>query len=136
LKLQKSKEGSCTPVDLNHAGDPSPNFCGEIHSSFDGAHVIDEGRGMTMAAIAGRMLSNRLDRPVIDKTGLTGLFDARLEFDRDNVPGDPGVPAPLPGITSPSMFTAVREQLGLRLESAKGPVEVLIVDRVEKPDAN
>jgi uncharacterized protein (TIGR03435 family) len=76
------------------------------------------------------MLSNRLDRPVLDNTGLTGLFDARLEFDRETVnPGSPDA-------ARLSIFTAVQEQLGLRLESAKGPVEVLVIDHVEKPSEN
>ncbi len=78
---------------------------------------------MTMADIACRFLSNRLDRPVIDKTGVAGLFDAHLEFDRGDAPGDPGNPAPLPETASPSIFTAVQEQLRLKLSSAKGPVE-------------
>jgi hypothetical protein len=65
-------------------------------------------------------------RPVIDKTGLTGMFDIHLEFAGDNAPDATGA----------SIFTAVEEQLGLKLTSDKGPVEVLVIDRIERPSAN
>ncbi len=67
-------------------------------------------------------LANMLDLPVIDKTGLTGRYT--FKFDRSFDPN------------GPSLFTAVEEQLGLRLESGKAPVEVLQVDHVERPSAN
>jgi uncharacterized protein (TIGR03435 family) len=59
-----------------------------------------------------------------------------LEFARDYAPGDPGNSAPLADTSVPSIFTAVQEQLGLKLESCKGPVEVLVIDYVEKPSEN
>lgn len=125
-RLQRTKEGDCTPVDLAHSDDPAPNFCG-MTGRVNGVHVADDARGMSLSDIAGRMLANRLDRPVIDRTGLTGLFNAHLEFDRDAVLADD---SPL------SIFTAVQEQLGLKLSPDKGPVEVLVIDHVEPPDAN
>ncbi len=79
-------------------------------------------------------LSNFLDLPVIDKTGFAQNFDVHLEWtsdDRGAAPAGPPGDAPGPGI-----FTAVQEQLGLKLQSAKGPVETLVIDHVEKPDAN
>jgi uncharacterized protein (TIGR03435 family) len=66
-------------------------------------------------------------RPLVDKTGLTGTFDIHLEFSPDEDAVDAAIP---------SIFTALQEQLGLRLESSKGPVEVLVIDRVERPGAN
>src|SRR5262249_14760442 len=117
----------CTPVDLAHANDPSANFCG-MKAHISGAHIADEALGMTMTEIANRFVSNRLDRPVIDKTGIKGGFDAHLEFDR------PNDPARHP--TGPSIFTAVQEQLGLKLTPDKGPVEVLVIDHVENPSEN
>jgi uncharacterized protein (TIGR03435 family) len=65
-----------------------------------------------------------VDRPVIDQTGLKGRYDFTLEWTPDNVP--PG------DATAPSLFTAVQEQLGLKLESRKAPVEIIIVDSAEK----
>ena len=74
---------------------------------------------------------------MIDKTGLTGSYDFTLKW----MP-DPGEPNDLPDIgpppdpDGPSLFTAFQEQLGLKLESAKGPVEVLVIERAEKPSEN
>jgi uncharacterized protein (TIGR03435 family) len=73
-------------------------------------------------------LSQLLGRPVVDKTGLQGLYDAQLQWTPDQAP-----PADSNG---PSIFKALQEQLGLKLDSAKGPVDVLVVDSVQKPTAN
>jgi uncharacterized protein (TIGR03435 family) len=68
---------------------------------------------------------------VLDKTGLNGLFDVQLQFTPESTtaapPSDP---------SGPSLFTALEEQLGLKLESSKGPVEVLVVDFVQRPSEN
>ena len=129
LRIQPTKEGSCIPLDLNHANEPSPKFCGRMMGRVNGALVIDDAYGMTLPEIASRFLANRLDRPVIDKTGIPGIFDAHLEFSRDNEnPADDSAAA--------SIFTAAQEQLGLKLSAGKGPVEVLVIDRVKQLSAN
>jgi uncharacterized protein (TIGR03435 family) len=96
--------------------------------------------GQTMAAFAGR-LSAQLDRPVVDATGLESRYEFQLRYDSASAGKGialvTGVPASGPDIApdpdrAPSIFTAVQEQLGLRLESRKGPVEVLIIDRIER----
>jgi uncharacterized protein (TIGR03435 family) len=100
------------------------------------------GTSQNMASLA-RLLSNPAGRQVIDKTGLTGLYDVELKFAPTGPPaGLPGVPLP-PGVTlpeadpsAPSIFTAVQEQLGLKLESSKAPIESIVVEHVEKPTAN
>jgi uncharacterized protein (TIGR03435 family) len=86
-------------------------------------------------------LSQQLGRPVIDKTGLKGFYDIKLQWSPELGQGlfAPGSaePAPPPSDASgPSIFTAIQEQLGLRLESAKGPVDVLVIDSVQKPTEN
>jgi uncharacterized protein (TIGR03435 family) len=71
---------------------------------------------------------------VVDRTGLAGNFDFELTYTPDSVPA--GQLVRLNGIeidAGPSSFTALQEQLGLKLESTKGPVEVLVIDRVEQP---
>ena len=89
------------------------------------------------------LLSNLMGRPVIDKTGLTAKYDFELHWTPD--PGQtllpPGAPAPAveaPPLdpSGPTIFTALQEQLGLRLESQKGPVDMIVIDRVEKPSEN
>jgi uncharacterized protein (TIGR03435 family) len=109
------------------------------------AEVKDDKRGI-MAAPGGvrgvaapmsnltGLLSQQLRRLVIDRTGLTGKYDFELRWTPDTAHhAESNNDAPSDG---PSLFTAVQEQLGLELESAKAPVEFLVIDHVEKPDAN
>jgi len=77
------------------------------------------------------VLSNKAGRVVVDKTGLTGRYDIKLEMPQPGEDGAGG--AQDPGM---SIFTVVQEQLGLRLESAKEPVETLVIDHVERPTEN
>ena len=74
---------------------------------------------------------------VVDKTGLTDRFDFELKWTPDQLPQGPPPPGapPLPPIdpNGPSIFTAVQEQLGLKLESQRGPVPVVVIDHVEQP---
>lgn len=116
--------------------------------------MMMNGRGhvsVKMMGIGGLvdMLSRQLDRPVIDQTGLKGNYD----FDLDYVPdegqrmGIPGLPPPPPQATASeghvpaasnpeangvSLFTALQSQLGLKLDAKKGPVELIVVDHMEK----
>jgi uncharacterized protein (TIGR03435 family) len=73
------------------------------------------------------------DRQVIDNTGLDGNYDFTLSFDRNPVP--PGGTDPLPRL-GPDIFSAVKAQLGLKLESARAPVRFLVIDHAERPSAN
>jgi uncharacterized protein (TIGR03435 family) len=86
-----------------------------------------EYRGIAVSAFAV-LLSRLIKQPVLDRTGLTGLYDLKLEWTPDDAPlsADTG-PTP-----KPDVFTAVRQQLGLKLEVSKEPLEVLVVDRAEK----
>lgn len=81
-----------------------------------------------------RNLSRTVRRIVVDKTGLSGFYDMDLEFMPDGPlpPQAPGAPQfPNPNPDAPSIYTALQEQLGLKLESARGPVETMVIDRVE-----
>jgi uncharacterized protein (TIGR03435 family) len=88
-----------------------------------------------------RALSDLTGRPVIDKTGLTGLYDLSLKFAYEGrMPGvmgplgtPPGALAPTADPDAASLAAALQEQLGLKLESARGPVEVVVIDKFEKP---
>jgi uncharacterized protein (TIGR03435 family) len=77
-------------------------------------------------ALFAERLEGTLGHPVRDKTGLAGEFDFAVHYAADDAQPDSG----------PSIFTAIQEQLGLRLEASKGPVEVLVVDHAEKPSEN
>ena len=89
--------------------------------------------GSSMAALA-RLLAVPVGRLVLDRTGLTGGFDFDLEFTIDPVGGAPQPPSN--DATAPSIFTALEEQLGLKLQAERGPVEVLVIDRIERPTEN
>lgn len=128
-KLRASKNGSCTPYLVDSPGQPAPApgtvFCGSPRVVSNGLIRTLDGVGLEIAGLAGYLARWQLHIPIIDKTGLSGTFDIHLEWTDD---------ADAPDGTS--IFTALREQLGLKLESAKGPVEVLVIDHIEKPSAN
>jgi uncharacterized protein (TIGR03435 family) len=93
----------------------------------------------TMSDFVSVMQSNVLDRPVVDRTGLQGRFDFTLNWtpDESQFRGmGLQIPPPPADAKFPGLFTAIQEQLGLRLESVTAPVEVLVIDRVERPTDN
>jgi uncharacterized protein (TIGR03435 family) len=154
LKLQPPKEGSCIPVDPNGTlpppsntpGQRAPGFpCGMPGVMMEPSGVRIEGGKVAMPDFI-RVLSMVLGRPVVDRTGFAETFDLRLDFTPDEAAaglprsagaGDPDSPPPAadPG-GPPPIFAAIQEQLGLKLESVKGPVEVLVIDHVERPSQN
>jgi uncharacterized protein (TIGR03435 family) len=89
-------------------------------------------RFATMADLAN-VLAGRLETPIVDETGLKGRYD--FTIDVSSFVGDPTVPGPVQDMAA-VLLTALREQLGLRLESKKGPVEMLIVDGAARPSEN
>ncbi len=92
------------------------------------AQIAVQGSDHTMRLLA-EQLSRTLGRIVLDKTGLDGRFDLTLKWTPDDVAStDPA--------NGPSIFTAIQEQLGLKLESEKGPVTVLVIDHIELPSQN
>lgn len=78
------------------------------------------------------MLANQLGRPVLDKTGLAGPYDYTLEFSPEGLAAGPAATTPAGDQDALSLLTAVQEQLGLRLTQRRGPVDVLVIDHVEK----
>ena len=94
--------------------------------------------GVTMTNLAGALEARvpGVDRIVVDRTGLTGTFDVDLAW-RFETPADAsGALLPPPDPNAPTLFTALQEQLGLKLESTKAPVDILIIDRAEHPTEN
>ena len=93
------------------------------------------GSAISMSRLAST-LRTFAGRQVIDKTGLTGLFDMSLKFSTEGMFPKPGVAgAPVAAEPVPSLFSAIQE-LGLRLEQARGPVQVVVIDSVQKPSEN
>lgn len=127
--------GKTGPKLANSSGDPN----GLPGLGFRGLGAMI-AQNSTMADLAGLMQTVVLDRPVVDQTGLTGKYDFTLNWLPEPTQfGGRGGQAPPPADDAaalPDLFTAMQQQLGLKLESAKTPVEVLVVDKVEKPSAN
>lgn len=98
-----------------------------------------QGSALSLEGLTG-LLASLVGRPVIDRTGLSGNFDVDLEFTPELVQAAPaGAPVDAPPAARsdlPSIFTAVQEQLGLKLESTRAPVDVLVIDRAERPSEN
>jgi uncharacterized protein (TIGR03435 family) len=116
----------------NETGGNLPGFGGRG----PGSVVI---RNSTMAEFAGFLQGRILDRPVVDQTGLSGKFDFTLDWRPDLTQLPPGANAPQlpPEVEArPDLFTAIQEQVGLKLEPAKTPVEVYVIDKVQKPSEN
>lgn len=129
LKLELHRETRMLPVYHLVAAKGGPKFQqaktdGRNGFASAGGHL--EATHVTMSDFAEEMARDT-GRPVFDKTGISGRFDLKLDYspDRSDNPD------------RPSLFTALQEQLGLRLEPQKGPVEVLVIDRAERvPSAN
>ena len=113
--------------------------CGNLGAMFIAGRVHIGERNMTMSQIAGALpviSMGTLDRPVVDQTGLTGNFDLRIEFTPPaNRPQTPGSTFQ-PDDAGPTFLEALKEQLGLKLESQTGPVNVLVLDHIEEPSEN
>ena len=117
-RLRIGKDGSkLTPHD-DGTGTKARTSCG---------HLLG---GRVTTGVLATMLSRQLEHDVTDDTGLPGKYDFQLDWTPDAV-ACPGASA-----DQPSIFTAVQQQLGLRLESAKGPVETLIIDHIQVPSDN
>jgi uncharacterized protein (TIGR03435 family) len=121
-KLQKAQH-----VETNPSGTSSPDGTGDTDQSTvtPGKIVL---KGSSLAVLANLLSSQGLSHPVVDKTGLTDLYDITLRWS----PADVGSS----DASLPSLFTALREQLGLKLEYNKNPIDVIVIDHIEKPSAN
>ncbi len=108
--------------------------CGTSEFGEKGLDLTVDGEAMNVTELAGT-ISMVLDRPVFDKTGVVGTFDVHLQWTPE--PGEVGdSDAASVGGSSGSIFTVLQEKLGLKLQKSTGPVEVLVIDHVEKPTAN
>jgi uncharacterized protein (TIGR03435 family) len=139
-KLKPLQDGSCVLVVVGHPLPPlasGQHYCRRLVNP-RGSVDIEGGTLSDLAALLGMAL----DRPVIDKTGITNNFEIHLKFSPDDsaAPGpataDPVAPAAVRAPDAPGIFQAIQEQLGLKLVPAKGPVDVLVIDHIERPTEN
>ena len=136
-RLQKSST-DCAAIMADEAKGvrPAPLSDGRRPCALGGPPGRFMGVGLGIQQFAAG-LQRSVNRPVVDKTGLAGPYDWDLEFAPEFVTplGGPPQPPPDPAAFAnrPSIFTALQEQLGLRLESARDSIDVLLVDRAEPP---
>jgi uncharacterized protein (TIGR03435 family) len=109
------------------AGDP--NALPDENDSENAGQAAMQMQNAAVAALA-TVLRFRLDRPVVDKTGLTGRYDFVLKWTVDDTR------APTDGSAAPSLFTAMQDQLGLKLEPVRTMADVVVIDKVGRPSAN
>jgi uncharacterized protein (TIGR03435 family) len=142
-RLTPFQPGTCRPIEFGSpAGPASENIC-RVLIRQHGPNLVLQAKGSTLADVA-KLLYLVVDRPVIDRTGIGGKFDIEVEFAPEQGPTafhPPGDAPPLPPAsneepTAPRIFAAFEKQLGLKLESAKGPREYLVIDHVERPTGN
>jgi uncharacterized protein (TIGR03435 family) len=96
-----------------------------------------QGFSATMDGLA-HALATAVGRPVTDTTNLTGIYDFVLEWSPDAGTANPAGsdPAQTQAPTGPTIFTAIQEQLGLQLKATRGPADMVVIDRAERPSAN
>ncbi len=126
-------------------GGPKPNLKPSASAADEPAALISmvypqrmvlPARNATMGALASLMQRAILDRPVVDKTGLAGRYDFDLEWAPDETQFGGEVPVAPPETAAAPLFLAIQQQLGLRLEAMRGPVDALVIDKAERPSAN
>jgi len=153
-KMKLSEDQTPPPPVVSPPGDPGAGPRGAPATFFGGGprargtagrgsingRMMFEGSAVPVSVLVNT-LQQLLDRPVFDKTGLSGFFDIKLEW----IPGAEAPPSPFspnpdapppPPVDGPSIFTAIQEQLGLRLEGSRAPVEVVVIDSAQKPAEN
>jgi uncharacterized protein (TIGR03435 family) len=150
-RADKRRGPQLQPSTLDCSQPPAPlNFAGPLNETsieamaMSRCAVLMMMRATSQAALTGgtsmaglaRTMSGFAGRPVVDRTGLEGNYAVKLTFAREGamiLPGGTSVPPPAQTDEFPSLFTAVLEQLGLKLESATVQGEVLVIDRIERP---
>lgn len=107
-----------------------------IATVYPPSKIVLPARNATIGELATMMQRAMLDRPVVDKTGLTGRYDFDLEWAPDETQFGGEVPRASNDAPSPPLFTALQEQLGLKITATHGQVSALVVDNAEKPTDN
>jgi len=133
FQLQIHRETREVPMYALVVGKNGPKFKESSPDDQPKSSIRGDGTGMhmdvakgTMPQLAARLSGNGAGRPVIDRTGLAGSYTFKLEW-----VNSAGADSELP-----SLFVAVQDQLGLKLEPASGPSEIIVIDHAEKPSAN
>lgn len=118
-----------TPGDGNLAAHQSMGFSGNV-----GQTMFGHGTNASIADFIGELQRIVLDRPIVDQTGLTGVYDIQFQFTREE-PNALGM-TQIPETAAPNLYEALQQQLGLKLVGTKTPVDVIVIDHAEPPGDN
>jgi uncharacterized protein (TIGR03435 family) len=122
---------------LNESAAPPGSQPVLVNTVFPGEKIALPARNATMSQFASMLQRSVLDRPVLDKTELSGTYDFDLEWTPDDTQfGGNLPPVPPENIKKPDLFTALQQQLGLRLESTRAAVDAIVIDSVQRPSEN
>ncbi len=130
-ELEVAKSGPKLKESAAPLGDPSA-----LISTVYPQRIVLPARNATMGEFVSLLQRAVLDRPVVDKTGLSGRYDFDLAWAPDETQFGGEIPPASADAPSAPFFTAIQQQLGLKLEATRGPVEALVVDKVERPSAD
>lgn len=131
-ELQVAKSGSKLKASTANSAEPPSVGPGVVYPQ----RIVLPARNATMGDLASLLQRAILDRPVVDKTGLAGRYDFDLEWAPDETQFNGDVPAAASEAPSAPLFSAIQQQLGLRLVATRGPVDALVIDKAERPSAN
>ncbi|HEV2485395.1 MAG TPA: TIGR03435 family protein [Terracidiphilus sp.] len=129
--LEAAKSGPKLKPSTAQPDDPA-----KLISTVYPQHILLPARNTTMGEFASLLQRAVLDRPVVDKTGLSGRYDFDLKWAPDETQFGGEVPVASAEAPAAPLFSAIQEQLGLRLSATKGPVNALVVDKAERPSAD
>jgi uncharacterized protein (TIGR03435 family) len=138
LKIKEAKPGEISPWKFHVAGDPSTPYSGPGLTTRPAPdrpnHWISVFQQLDMKSLINSDFFNGVvDRPVIDKTGLTGAYNYSLDFNSRPLSASAKPEGEAADPDSPDIFTALERQVGLKLEAGRGPVRHLVIDHVEQP---
>ncbi len=115
----------------------STNILPGLSYRMDPAGMVSVMQNATLKEFVDFLQGRLLDRPVLDQTGIAGRYDFKVTFMPDeSVFGGHGPQIPASDNPAPNFFTAIQEQLGLKLDAVKAPADVMVIDHVEKPSEN
>jgi uncharacterized protein (TIGR03435 family) len=132
----KLKQSTATVA--SNGEDEAPALLMTVYPAASGGidRVVMPGHNATVAQFASVLQRAVFDRPVVDQTGLSGKYDFELEWTPDDTQFGGTLPQGPPDSEKPGIFAAVQEQLGLRLEATRGPVDTIVINRVARPTEN
>ncbi|HEV2645482.1 MAG TPA: TIGR03435 family protein [Acidobacteriaceae bacterium] len=139
LKIKEAKPGELSPYHFHQMGDPNTPLTGRgltMRPVGPGGRWITVTQLQTMATFCKDLLNDEVGRYVIDKTGLTGAYNFTLDYAPESMLANARSDGQSSDPAAPSIFTALPEQLGVKLESGRGPVPVMFIDSVHQPTAD